>query len=160
MIYDPHPENKTPYVVYVNDEIISQGVDPVVVYSDAESKVIQRGDFIIYEGAYIHQKKNATPIEMKIALRGLSKGVALWAIEIAYREVKDRLSDMMVVGLTEAEAIIYIIREYATIPPNDFHRCSEVILGSEFSPQYFSRTYTRAKFKMSEYSKDGICNFE
>lgn len=154
ILSDLHPENKTPYIVCVNDEVISKGDNPVVVYADAESKIIQGGNFIIYEGAFIHKKQNATPIEMKIALRGLSKGVTLWAIDIAYREVKEKLSDMMVMGLTEAEAVIFIIREYAEILPNDFQRCSEAILNTEFSPQYFSKTYTRAKAKMSNHSKD------
>ena len=152
-IDDPHPENKSPYAVYVNHAIISQGSDPVAVYTEAESKIVHTGDFIIYEGAFIHQSRNATPTEMKIALRGLSRGVALWEIDSAHREVKSRLSDMMVLGLTEAEAVIYIVKEYAEILPSDAQKCSEAILNSNFSPQYFSKTYARARSKMSEYNK-------
>ena len=149
---DPHPENKTPYVVYINDTIISQGEKPVEVFKEAESKIKQGGCMTIYQGALISQYSKITPVEAKILFRGLSKGVALWVIDNAYREVRKRFSDMCVMGLTESEAVVYIVREYAKILSTDCHKCSEAILNTEFTPQYFSKTYARAKMKVSQYT--------
>lgn len=149
---DPHPENKTRYVVYINDIIISQGENPVEVFKEAESKIKQGGCMIIYQGALISQYSKITPVEAKILFRGLSKGAALWVIDNAYREVRKRLSDMCVMGLTESEAVVYIVKEYAKILPTDCQKCSEAILNTEFTPQYFSKTYARAKMKLSQYT--------
>ena len=152
MPMDPHPENKTPYIVYINDIIISQGENPVEVFKEAESKIQQGGHLIVYQGALISEYSKITPVEAKILFRGLSKGAALWVIDNAYREVRKRLSDMRVMGLTESEAVVYIVKEYAKILPTDCQKCSEAILNTEFSPQYFSKTYTRAKMKLSQYT--------
>lgn len=149
---DPHPENKTLYVVYINDIIISQGENPVEVFKEAESKIKQGGHMIIYQGALISQYSKITPVEAKILFRGLSKGAALWVIDNAYQEVRKRLSDMCVMGLTESEAVVYIVKEYAKILPTDCQKCSEAILNTEFTPQYFSKTYARAKMKLSQYT--------
>lgn len=154
MPIDPHPENKTPYIVYINDVIISQGKDPVEVFKEAESKIQQSGHLIIYQKALISEYKEITLVEAKIFFRGLSKGVALWVIDNAYWEVRMRLSDMMVMGLTESEAVVYIVKEYAKILPTDCQKCSEAILNTEFTPQYFSKTYARAKMKLSQYKTE------
>ena len=151
---DPHPENKTPYIAYINDVIISQGENPVEVFKEAESKIQQGGHLIIYQKALISECKEITLIEAKILFRGLSKGVALWVIDHAYREVRMRLSDMIVMGLTESEAVVYIVKEYAKILPTDCQKCSEAILNTEFTPQYFSKTYARAKMKISHYTTE------
>ena len=151
---DPHPKNKTPYIVYINDVIISQGKDPVEVFKEAESKIHQSGHLTIYQGAFISQYCKITPVEAKILFRGLSKGAALWVIDNAYREVRMRLSDMIVMGLTESEAVVYIVKEYAKILPTDCQKCSEAILNTEFTPQYFSKTYARAKMKLSQYKTE------
>ena len=155
---DPHPENKPK-----NDCILFlKGERPIYdkknwpfnteVFKEAESKIQQGGHLIVYQGALISEYSKITPVEAKILFRGLSKGAALWVIDNAYREVRKRLSDMRVMGLTESEAVVYIVKEYAKILPTDCQKCSEAILNTEFSPQYFSKTYTRAKMKLSQYT--------
>lgn len=142
-------EKKLPYAVYINDQVISEGHDPLVVFQNAELKITHGGKISIFEGPFIHQKNDATVAEIKVMLRGLSKGIALWVIFEAYQLVKKNQSDMMIMGLTEAESVVFIVKNALSIPSTHHHGCCEAILNTVFSPQYLSRTYSRASSKMT-----------
>lgn len=149
------PKNEYKHAVYLDGKVISEGDDPIIVYQNAEHKITHKGRMLILEGPYIHETTDkATLYEMRLILRGLSKGVASWAIEEAYLKVKENERDLKLLGLSEAEAVIYIVKEKATIFPSDVHRCSEIILDTKFSPQYLSKTYASAKQKLSKISID------
>ena len=147
---NPYPENKHMHAVYLDDHVLAEGEDPKIVYQTAERKITHTGRFVILEGAFIHKMYNASIYRMRLILRALSQGIAAWTIEEANNKVREKEMDLKVLGLSEAEAVIYIIKEDAMINPNDVHRCSEIILNTTFSPQYLSKTYSNAKQKLSK----------
>lgn len=153
---EKYPDVKDSYAVILNDEVISHGENYITVFRDAESKIKRGGHLYIKRLPYLSEGWIENPMEIRVTLRGLCRGIDPDSTLRAYRIVKDNLTELTLFGLSTTEAVMYIIREKLIGLPEIQRMCCEAILDVEISPQYYSKTYLLAKNKLKKHGIETI----
>lgn len=154
-------QTKKKYAVFIDDDLIYDGDNAEDVFKKAELSISKRCDIVVLSESFVsYINNNINPNEQKTIIRGMGKGIAGWLVQFSYKLVEKNLFRCQNEGLTVAESVIYIVRKYTESLHQDGHKICETILNTSFTPQYYSKTYSKASAKIIASGIEDLIDFE